>query len=850
MMDTTTAGRGTRWEALSLMWWLVLPVLALLVMLTIQQYQQGLKELERGLLRKAEEHAQELEAIARPAEAHVHDLRRLLETTWHAPPRSRIRLKQLMRPLETGGDEGNGVWTGPDGWTLDLVPDAARPRTGQIWWAPANRAPPDPVWLDRAALFLQTARVAHERAPGFQGSYFVAAEANISWAFPWADTPSMLAAMGAPNLQGLESQRLEGVERGREYVKRNPTDLTYWGPPYVGQLDGALVQSHGSLVVVDGEYAGEVSVDFRIDTLQALAVRWQEQSGARVWLIDRRGNIVADSQETLSTDHHSRADANQRVEIKLSSRLSKAAAQASSKLLQATPGEHLVSVENDLLLAASREQSPWVYVLSIPQTELRARVLPSLVPNALVGLALVLVFVLGQWLFARRFVAPALSVLRYLQSLSVDPKTPEPSLGRRWEGWIKAISRVFARQRLAQQQLEAQRETLRQNERLSVMGSLLAGVAHELNNPLAVLMGRVNLLEERMEAAEQSKRIPVWSPIREDFQGVRRAAERCSAIVRTFLNMARQQPVSRHSMHLNDVVRSSLELLSHSLNSRGIDIQLDLADDLPEVSADADQLGQLVLNLVVNAQQALDSNSGQRRIYLSTGFTSESSDPHDPSRSGQVWLRIADNGPGVPEGLRDRLFEPFFTSKAAGQGTGLGLSISRGVAREHGGELSLEPHAERGGASFRLSLPVKMKQLSTSRDELSSVATELLAARRILLIEDEPEMMEMIRSSLENAGYEVASAESVEVALELLREARFDAIVSELLMPGIDGRNLWHQVRALSPALAQRLLFVTGDPHSPLARNILTETSCTALNKPVDSEELLQTIESLVRQVR
>ncbi|MFO1329484.1 MAG: ATP-binding protein [Rubrivivax sp.] len=232
-----------------------------------------------------------------------------------------------------------------------------------------------------------------------------------------------------------------------------------------------------------------------------------------------------------------------------------------------------------------------------------------------------------------------------------------------------------------------QRDALRQSEKLSAMGGLLAGVAHELNNPLAIVMGRASLLEDKTAG----------TPLHDDVRRIRDAADRCGRIVRTFLNMARQRPAERGEVQLNDVVRAAADMLGYTLRSHGIELELRLDDTLPIVPADGDQVGQVVLNLIVNAQQALAGHEGLRRIGVATGVD---------AASDQAWLRVADSGPGVPEALHGSVFDPFFTTKTEGMGTGVGLSVSRSIAREHGGELLLEPPQPGGGAVFRLRLPL------------------------------------------------------------------------------------------------------------------------------------------------
>ncbi|MBC7832977.1 MAG: PAS domain S-box protein, partial [Hyphomicrobium sp.] len=347
----------------------------------------------------------------------------------------------------------------------------------------------------------------------------------------------------------------------------------------------------------------------------------------------------------------------------------------------------------------------------------------------------------------------------------------------------------------AAQQIERQREALRQGEKLTAMGSLLAGVSHELNNPLAIVMGRASLLEEKCEGQPALAR---------DALRIREAAERCGRIVRTFLNMARSKPARRSAFALNDAVRAAADMLGYTYRSHDIELRLHLDAALPEISADADQICQVVLNLLVNAQQALALVDRTRWVEVRTGPV-----------AGSVWLRVTDNGPGISPAARERLFEAFFTTKAEGLGTGMGLSVSRALAREHGGDLVLEATPGEPGAVFSLRLPIRGSDANdTARADVEAPASEpdepaMLA--RVLVVDDEAEVAGLLRELLESAGYEVSIAESGAVALELLGAARFDAIVSDLRMPDMDGAMLWRRVCEQHPELRSRLLFVTGD---------------------------------------
>ena len=383
----------------------------------------------------------------------------------------------------------------------------------------------------------------------------------------------------------------------------------------------------------------------------------------------------------------------------------------------------------------------------------------------------------------------------------------------------------------AQGEIERQREALRQSEKLTAMGSLLAGVAHELNNPLSIVMGRASLLAEKMAD----------DPRAADAQRIHEAAQRCGRIVRTFLNMARSRPANRSEVALNDLATAAVDMLAYVLRSHGIHVELDLLPGLPPVKADADQVGQVVLNLLVNAQQALGARDLGRRLTVSTGVAPMTQG--DRRRAPRVWLRVRDNGPGIAPELRERVFEPFFTTKSEGVGTGLGLAVSRSIAREHGGELTLQDDGD--GACFCLQLPVSGEPDAAETEPAPLTASDERSAR-LLVVDDEPEIAQLIGEMLSGAGYEVMTAESGAVALAMLGEARFDAIVSDLHMPDVDGAQLWREVKARDPGLARRMLFVTGDTLSPIARQFLGEARCDSLNKPFSKQELLARVTALL----
>src|SRR5262245_24137426 len=282
-----------------------------------------------------------------------------------------------------------------------------------------------------------------------------------------------------------------------------------------------------------------------------------------------------------------------------------------------------------------------------------------------------------------------------------------------------ALEHEMAERQQAEAQLRQQQAMLFQHEKLTAMGTMLASVAHELNNPLAVIMMEAEGLHEEWQDDVQA----------EPVQAILQAAERCMHIVRSFLTLARQHPPERQHVAFNTVVRGAMELLVYALQVDTITIDWQLAPALPLLWVDPHQLQQVIVNLVTNAHYALREVPLPRRLTLFTRY--------DPV-GNQIVLAVADNGPGIPPALQARLFEPFFTTKPPGVGTGLGLPLCRGIFEEHGGSISVESQPGQG-AVFRVMLPVLTAE-STGR-VLSSTDTspaDTKIATTILIVDDEP----------------------------------------------------------------------------------------------------------------
>jgi two-component system NtrC family sensor kinase len=374
---------------------------------------------------------------------------------------------------------------------------------------------------------------------------------------------------------------------------------------------------------------------------------------------------------------------------------------------------------------------------------------------------------------------------------------------------ILALARDITEKKRAADELTRQRESSYQREKLAALGSLLAGVAHELNNPLSVVVARAVLLEEQGYPASQTAALKI-----------RTAAERCARIVRTFLAMARQQPPTRGPVAINDVVTAALDMTAYTVRTSSIEVSLDLATGIPPIPADADQLHQVLLNLIVNAQQVLQDWPGPRRIRVASRFDAD---------AGAIRIAVADNGPGIPEHLRARVFEPYFTTKPTGLGTGMGLAVSHGIVETHGGTLTLDC-PEVGGAVFTITLPVS--PLDTSRVDAGPAREASASPRKILIVDDEADIRETLAEILAGAHHRVATASSGREALARMAAEHYDVVLTDIRMPDLDGRALYREIERRWPEQAAHVVFVSGDTLASTLREFAAESGCPVIEKP------------------
>src|SRR5712664_3053224 len=355
-----------------------------------------------------------------------------------------------------------------------------------------------------------------------------------------------------------------------------------------------------------------------------------------------------------------------------------------------------------------------------------------------------------------------------------------------------------------QQALETQ---LVQSEKLAAVGQLVSGVAHELNNPLTSIAGLSEFLLEQ--------------------------EERAGRIVRNLLTFARKGGAERVPVDLNDVIRRTLSLTSYDLKLKDIQVERELSGALPDVFGDRHGLQQVVLNLVTNAAHAVAENPRERRreITVSTWF------------DGQVHLRVADTGPGIPDEIAHSVFTPFFTTKEPGKGTGLGLSITYSIVESHGGQITLEPRGPRGGAAFRVDLPPApadaVRPAMTPAHGTPTVTAAPAVKRTILLVDADPAVQRTIKALFARDGHDVEVAGDPQHALDLAQRGAFDLVITDAraMAPGKRGTLLAEELVSRMPALRDRIIVATGDVR-PSTEETLARLGVRYVRKPFNLRDL------------
>ena len=378
--------------------------------------------------------------------------------------------------------------------------------------------------------------------------------------------------------------------------------------------------------------------------------------------------------------------------------------------------------------------------------------------------------------------------------------------------------------------LKAAQTKLVQAEKLSTIGEVISGVAHELNNPLSGVLGFSQLLMARHGDG----------PGVRELEKINESAQRCQKIVKNLLSFARAHKPERKYLGVNGILEKTVELKKYQLHVNSIEVERHLDQELPLTMVDFHQLQQVFLNLINNAQHAMAALPDRPgRLTVRTSHA-----------DGTLRIEVTDNGEGMDQETIERIFDPFFTTKEPGEGTGLGLSVSYGIVKEHGGQIYARSRKGEG-TTFLVELPVwkeAQDEASNASSGRSEVATDdSHPGGQILVVDDEPLVIDLLMDILTEAGYHVDTAANGVEACRKVGDRRYDLVITDVRMPEMNGIDLYRNVLTTRPELKGKVIFVTGDLIDKDVVDFLAEVNARTIPKPLEINAITDTVRELLR---
>jgi len=394
-------------------------------------------------------------------------------------------------------------------------------------------------------------------------------------------------------------------------------------------------------------------------------------------------------------------------------------------------------------------------------------------------------------------------------------------------GHITTVRDITERKQAEEREDQLEQE-LNLASRLASIGQLAAGVAHEINNPLTGVIGFSHLM--------LSRDIP--DDMKQDLQVIHSEAQRVAKIVENLLIFAHQRKAGREYVNINDIITRVLELRAYEMKVNNIDVENQLDSELPFTMADAGQLQQVFLNIILNAEYFMTKAHNKGKLLVKT-----------EKINGNIRVSFTDNGTGIsPENL-DKIFNPFFTTKEVGKGTGLGLSICHGIITQHKGRIYAQSQPGKG-ATFVIELPIVAEPVQTGKAKVTQKEPQKPRKAKILVVDDEAAILTFLGRLLTEWGHNVETINNADTALEKLRTERYSLVLLDIKLPGMSGIELYHHIEEIAPALARRVMFVTGDVMQSATRSFLEKTGAPYITKPLDIETLKKTINRALNQTQ
>jgi len=404
---------------------------------------------------------------------------------------------------------------------------------------------------------------------------------------------------------------------------------------------------------------------------------------------------------------------------------------------------------------------------------------------------------------------------------------------------LAALAHQHEELRDAYERLRSTQAQLVQASKLASLGELVAGVAHELNNPLAIVLGNAELLPTLDDEDD-----------RRAVRQIIEAAQRGRRVVQSLITFARHGKVEVDWHSPTDLLERVLDLKRTDLRTGELSLEVVYDPVVPMLLCDGPQIQQALLNVLINAEQALVGRRSPRlhiQVYAASGPVEPPAVLPDLTRAGgsadgerMVVIDIADNGPGLPDKVIERLFEPFVTTRPVGQGTGMGLAISYAIVMQQGGTLQVTSAPGRG-ATIRIALPVEHKPaVATPVPDTSSAIKQ--RPGRVLVIDDEPAIVDLVTRLLKRNGYVVAGVQQAQLAFDELRRQLYDTVLCDIRMPDMDGIAFHRRLASLNLEHGPRLVIMTGDTSNARTEDFLRQYDLPVLRKPFTRQELLAVI--------
>lgn len=594
----------------------------------------------------------------------------------------------------------------------------------------------------------------------------------------------------------------------------------FWMEPFLfaGRREGEPGLTFVRPVHRDGQFLGVISLDLLLESVTEVVWSARPTVGASLMVVDTQNRIIVPPPgggfERPETRREAFLKPLESVRFGLAHGLLQKLRSGNSEGQAAWIRAHRYHGR------LSRFQRPqgldWRLILAVPDEDVLADPLRRLALVCGGALLFLTLFALQVRQLSRKLGHPLAQLAGAAEGLGRGEPPVLPSTEVRE---IRSLGRALEDSHAALQEREVLQDQLRQAQKLETVGTLAGGIAHDVNNQLMAVLGQLDLGLECLADPH---------PARSHLQRAGDAARRCAETARALLAFSRSSPATRIPVDLNAVVDEALLLMGKVVGTR-IAFQVDCAELLPPVLGDRVQLEQVLVNLVMNARDAMPEGG---RIRVATR----------PLGTGEVELEVQDDGMGmVPEQLT-RIFEPFYTTKAHGEGTGLGLSMVLGIVQAHQGRIEVESQPGRG-SRFRITLPPSPAGVLQEPAPTNNRLPERLDGLRLLLAEDEPTIRETVATALARKGAQVTEAPDGETAWAHFQAGAYDAVITDQLMPGCTGLELVDRIRAQQPRLP--IILASGFGLEGLEDRLAADPALTLLPKPFPLTVLVEKLQGL-----